>query len=584
MKSTATSTSSSTSTNCLITLVDTPINQKYTQFDNIVKTDIQIDFKAREKICYINCGLLGSVEVSLNDKKKRYDPNKDKIVYDSKVKHDNHVFLNCETNFPLDEKFRNPYSKSKYETFTPPVGKILKKQFKFRIPNSDYLPSSYKSIIKTEGEYTISYQVYVEIYKLKGLINKKPKLFDRFITEITYQSGSDHNTVFPKPILDYESTQIYKNKVKKFYFDKYLNELVPSSITRNHRKARFFMQFWNEDYRNENYHQITKSIPLKLNLQINSLFDVYLPIIEQFKTVLVADLNSVGINSNQTTDFVFNGQSTHLGVFKIVSLSIKFHYNISIKCKNRFLQDENTTDILDTNFNEIIFDIKDLKFYKSTKTYNKELTPEELIESSEVYLNQSIMDIMKDKTFLCTGKVTDWFDTTVNLKFIWTISDAMSQERTFEILTSATPDNSSQQNRINRNINNSMENDDIIDAEYINNNSKNNMTYLNRDSYSDDDRTISSSKNPFAQSNEKDKDNNSYNREPYNRKPYNREPYREPYKTNTNNDNRSNTTNNNNDNKDFKSFNESYDDSVETVAPPAYTDHDFDEISVKEKN
>lgn len=454
------------STDISISLVNPPPNEKYDSINNQVSTRVAINFKETEKIYQVECGLLGSCNVLMTIIRRRYDPFRKQYINETHTISDTHEFLNLESKFIINPKYENDEMAHGYRTFTIPAGDTILGDFIFQIPNNCYFPSTYSGL-NSCGSFEITYRLYVKIYKIGKLLVKKPKLLNSSILLFKYQSGKDSNISYSNNLLNYKSSQTFDHKVKKFYFDNEKHALIPTSIKENHRRTRFIRKLWNDDYKNENYNQITKSIPLKLDFSINSLFNIKSPVIDQLNLILSSDLNSIGIDSNQTTDFVFNGQSTHLGYFKIDSFSIILTYNTVVKCQNHYLRHESSIKILETHFKDLFMDIKDFDYDKENNLYTQSNLIERLISSSEIDLTQNLIELSKEKSILCSGQYSDWFENSVTMVCNWKITDGLKQKREYKFVTDSIPD-------IIIADANYMNNNNNIEVQYANNNDNNN--------------------------------------------------------------------------------------------------------------
>ncbi|KAG0672140.1 hypothetical protein C6P40_003575 [Pichia californica] len=467
----------SKSIDCTIKLRDPPNHNKYSPRDHSIKASISIKFlEQQDKICFIRCGLAASAYVEMQISRMNYDAFYGTGVRYEMVK-DDHYFFNSWKDFTLNENAQKNYDDNspqyheidtndafinddlinindnndnnnnnnninnsmKTYSFTP--GEKIKENFEFELPNGIYLPSSCKRFGDINGDLTVTYQLYVNVYKIGGLFNKKPKISNTFKIPIIYQSGKDPNFEKFDKILIYGIQEIFNDKVKKFYYDKETNALIPTSIKTNHVKTKFIRQLWNDDYKDKNYINITKSIPIKLKFSIDSSIDLYVPLSNQLSISLISDLKSVGINSNQSTDFVLNGQSTNLGVFKLESLTIEAHYKTYIKCRQYSLKINESEPILKIKFKNLVYDIKDFKYSKLDGIYKKDITISELIKASiDIDITKSLMEILGDTTLITTGNIADWFDNSLNFRFCWKVSDGGSQIKKFEFITSSTAD------------------------------------------------------------------------------------------------------------------------------------------------
>ncbi|KAG0676037.1 hypothetical protein C6P40_001327 [Pichia californica] len=429
---------------CTIDLDNPPLNDKYNCIDNNVYTTVNVKFTETETICMIKCGLLGVFESSTHVRRRRFDPVQNRTIVDTHRIFDRREFLNNFSMFSIDENFHDKSSKYSFDTFTIPQNQSFTKGFSFTIPNDKFLPSSCPKITNFGDEFSISYLIYIEIYTIGGLLPKKPKLSQTFTKPIYFQSSMDkilfQNSNSLQDVLNYPRIQIFDDKIKKFYYDEKSNALIPSSLTENHSKTRFIRSLWNDDYKKSNYKNITKSIPLEMNFSLNASFNIYAPLISQFNTILITDLKSIGIDSNQSKDFVYNGQSTHLGVFKIESFKISVSYKTVVKCQYRTLNFSNKKTIFETKFKDLEIDIRNFQYDKENENYKINFLPEQLINQTNGLLNKSIVNLTEYETILCTGSIEDWLKNLTSIECKWIITDGLSQERKYKFQTSATPD------------------------------------------------------------------------------------------------------------------------------------------------
>lgn len=435
---------------CSIELLNTPLNNKYSPINRIVYTRISVKFlEDVDNIAFIRCGLEGTTNMLFYTTDLTYGAlygptNRRMISQDSS-------FFNCYVDFPLDcscndannnvngqNDSTTPTESTKTYSFSQ--GEKLGGDYEFDFPNGVYLPSSYSNFGNINGEVSIFYKVFVHVYRVGGLITKKPKIYTSFTIPILYQSGQDPLANRIDQTLNYDQSMIFDNKVKKFYYDQETNALIPTSMNKNHKKTKFIRKLWNNDYKNENYNNMTKSLPLSVDFSVRSVFNLHEPFSSQFVLTLLTDLNSVGIESNQSTDFVFNGQSTNLGLFQIESLLVEAVYNSIVRCYEYVFKIHEESTLLKIKFKDLKFDVKDFQYDKFNQMYKMEIPIEELTKCSDTNLNKSLMDMLGEDTVLCNGNIADWLDGTTSLRFTWKISDGMSQKKKIEFKTSSTPD------------------------------------------------------------------------------------------------------------------------------------------------
>lgn len=468
-----------------INLSNLPNNGKYSPIDPIVKGDISINFIDEiKKVTTIKYGLrgdaniiyyvsdipYGNVQLSLINRQivsqgfvffdtfNELDLNcKEDTCSKCDNFDDNHDDVNNNNeNNNVDNNNNN--EEEGIKTFIFKNGDNLKANFEFEFPNTVYLPSSIKDFGNINCSINISYSLYVEIYKLGGFLSTKSKKISCDSIPIFYQSGVD--PLYYKNIsnLKYKETNLFENKIKKFYYDDNQNALIPTSLNKSHSKTKFIRKLWNNEYKDENYKNITKSIPLTIELSTKSFIDMSLPFSTQFTISLISDLKSIGFKSNKTTDFVLNNQSTNLGVFQIESLTVESTTRSKIKCQNYIMKSFETEIILKINFKNLKLDIKDFEYDKDFGCYKIEIPAELLQDCSDVNLNESLLNLLNDKTVIPSGIIPDWFENNQSVSFTWKISDGFSQKKKILFDTNATLDF-----LIDQNINGNFSNYDSVD-------------------------------------------------------------------------------------------------------------------------
>jgi hypothetical protein len=435
----------SKSTEFNIQLTDPPLYNKYSPVNPNVNGIVTIKFLEQlKKVSNIKCGLVGYADIMYYASDLQYGGFQTTGIRRTLITQRIEFFntyddlpLECEnynnSNFKNDERRNgNAYLFNEDEK--------LECQFNFEFPNIVFLPSSCKNFGNLDAAITINYEIYVDIYKYGKILTTKTKKYSSYKFPIFYQAGMDPIIAKHVTTLNYKKSEIFKDKVKKFYFDENTKALIPSSLNRSHSKTKFIRQLWNNNYKPEFYNTITKTLPITLDFSVRSSFDMNEPFSSQIALSLLSDLKEIGIQSNQTKDFVFNGQSTNLGFIQIESLTVETVNKINLQC-HQYLMCEYTKDIiLKINFKGLTFDIKDFEFSKLDDAYKNEVPIDTLCKCADVDINQSLMDILEDKTIMSAGFVPDWFENDVKLIFTWKLSDGISQKLKMEFSTSATPD------------------------------------------------------------------------------------------------------------------------------------------------
>ena len=427
-----------------INIADPPLNFKYSPIDPKVSGTISIKFMEDvSKISNIRCGLAGTADIvyystdiqvggfpagSINRQLITQSVNFFNIFID--------LPLGC--NDGCDDDYRQDGSMLPSYNFT--AGEKLESNFSFEFPDSLYLPGSCKNFGNIDGDISVTYEVYVDINKSSRLLSGKPRRHTLYKVPIGYQGRRD-------PTLDrnvttnrYVTVHTFKDKVKKFYFDKGTNALIPTSLEKPHSKTKFIRQLWNNDYKPENYANITKTIPMQLDLSVRSMFDLAEPFGSQFALTLVSDLKSVGIDTNQGKDFVLNDQSTKLGLFNIESLLIESQHDLVVRCYQYVMREQCRDTILKINFKDLFVDVKDFTYNKENMLFKYEISNEELTKAADLDMTKSLMDLMDHRSIMCSGSIPTWFTHSVRLDFTWKLSDGSSQKKKYQFFTNVTPD------------------------------------------------------------------------------------------------------------------------------------------------
>ncbi|TID28121.1 hypothetical protein CANINC_002658, partial [Pichia inconspicua] len=424
-----------------IKINDPPPYYKYSPANPVVESMIRIDFNEPiKKISYICCGIQGKAQLTYYATDLSFVGLQTTMV-NRRLIQQNIDFFNLSTGISLEcNELNPPIRENGNPTYNFDAGEHLESGFKFRFPLDRFLPSSTKSYGNIDAEVRITYEIYVDVYKVSKFLNKT-KSCQYNSRGILFQSGADPR--IPKNIqtLKYVKKELFKNKLKKFYFDKDKSALIPNSMSKSHSKTKFIRKLWDDNYKTENYSMNTKTIPLSVNFEVESPLDLEKPFSSQLSLHLSSDLKSVEINSNQTTDFVFNGQSTGLGVIRIDSLKIESRNFITLQ-HYQFLMKENTIEpVLKIQFKDLLFDIKDFNYNKMTDLFEKEIDIGTLVEAADHDLNKSLVELLGESTIMCAGNMEGWLQNVVQLTFIWKISDGNgSNSKRIEFQTTSTPD------------------------------------------------------------------------------------------------------------------------------------------------
>lgn len=427
-----------------IELIDPPPLLKYSPKNPTVKGIVKIDFNEEvKKISHICCGLQGKAQMTYYASDLSFVGLQTTVV-NRRLIQQNVDFFNLNTLIPLDCEGCNmkhtPQIENGLTVFTFNAGDHIEYKFNFKFLLDFHLPSSTKSYGSMDGDVKVSYEVYADIHKLSKFLSK-PRSYMHTVQPVIFQSGLDPR--IPKTIqtLSYKKTVMFKNKLKRFYFDKDKNALIPSSMSKSHSKTKFIRKLWDNNYKNENYSLNTKTIPLTVNFQVESSFDLDQPFSSQISLKFLSDLSSMDITSNQTTDFVLNGQSTGLGLINIESLRVETRNFITLQ-HQQFMMRENTVDpIVKFHFKDLILDIKDFDYNKQNNVFEKEVDIELLAEAADQEINKSLMELLGENTIMCAGHMEGWLQSQVELNFIWKITDGTgSHSKRVSFQTTSTPD------------------------------------------------------------------------------------------------------------------------------------------------
>lgn len=423
-----------------ISLINPPLYNKYSPATPTIEGRFTVRFLDQlKKVSTIRFGVVGIADVVYHHTDDRRINGKRQVK--RRTIRQTHEFFNRYYDVPLPPQNRD-IEQSSGISYTFNGGEEVKYELSLDIDKDSYFPSSCNEFGNHTANVSIRYEVYAEVYKYGSVLTFRIKKYSSCHVPILYQSGVNPFERKPANIesLNYHISELFKNKVKKFYFDEHLNALVPSSITKPHSKTRFIRQIWNDNYKSETYHTITKSIPLIVDMMVASAFDLNEPFHTQFALVLFADLASVGIESNQTTDFVFNGQSTNLGLIKIESLKIETINRLHLKCRRHHINEDIKTRLLQINFKNMLFDIKDFSFSMRDNAYRCEMPAESLVRNADVDVNQTFNQIIGNSSIMTSGYIPDWYSNRATFIFTWELSDNGSQRVKYKFETIASPD------------------------------------------------------------------------------------------------------------------------------------------------
>ena len=428
-----------------IDLLDAPIGNKFSPVDPIVRASISVDFEEEfSKICYFKSGVYGVADIVLHTTELDgyRGPEFHNQPHKRRTFTERDIFFRAYKDLAADsDKIdANNSTECGMQTFTYRAGDQYKAQIEIEIPNNVYLPSSCHRFGDTSAHVSVKYVVYIEIYRFGGMFNKRPKLYETFSVPIIYQSGKDPHYSKINQSLDYIMNEVYANKVKKFYFDEKTQALIPSSLHNNHTRTKFIRKLWNDDYRTENYSKMTKSIPLDSEFVVNSTLNLAEPFRNQFCLTLSSNLGAYNIESNQSTDFVYNGQSTHLGAFKIEYLLIEALYESTIECQRRRRRVNEKFMICRIDFTDLNVDIKDFEYNKQTGAYSYVVPMDDLTSAGDLDMNQRLVDMLEGRAIICAGIMSNWLSTSVQISYTWKISDGMAQDKHIQFMTTSTPD------------------------------------------------------------------------------------------------------------------------------------------------
>ncbi|TID28475.1 hypothetical protein CANINC_002470 [Pichia inconspicua] len=410
--------------------LDKESNFKYTPQTPIQgRIKIEVNKKLKD-VSAIVCGLHGQASIVDTLSNKALTDQVKRIVKEGS-------FVNIVKNIPFD-KNHTLDKNTKIET-----------DFIFEIIPQCYFPSSNYCTFDKNYAIKVWYEVYVEIYRFDKH-GKPQKLYIDYSKIVEVQGNQDPRVVKDVEFTPYTQSNTFIDKLKKFYYDSTLSALIPTSMSSNHSKTKFVRKLWNDNYKPEKYTLYTKTIPLTVIFSAPTSFDMSKPVYTQLKLDFQCDLLSVGIESNQTTDFVFNNQSTGLGIFQIESLKIHQEIKRVVTQGELSATHDDSKLLLHVHFENLIFDVKDFQYNKELETYIYSLNSEQLKTEG---ITQPLVEILNG-TIVTTGEIriidqTDVssftevpinYTTLSNLEFRWKISDGGSQCQKYNFETKCTPD------------------------------------------------------------------------------------------------------------------------------------------------
>lgn len=330
---------------------------------------------------------------------------------------------------------------------------IFETDFVFEIPENCHFPSSHHCIFDKTQAIKVWYELYVEIYKI-GKPGQPQELYTDCFKFVQIQGTQDPRIGKDLNFTPYTVSNVFTDKLKRFYYNSELNALIPNSMSSNHSKTKFVRKLWNDSYKPAKYSIYTKTIPLSVTFAAPTTFDISKPLYTQLQLCLACDLQSVGIESNTTKDFVFNNQTTGLGLFRIESLKITQNVQRTVKQGELSSTHNESKGIIKLHFENLVCDVKDFNYDKESNTFLYLFDSTLFTTTKDVDLTQPLTRILDEKIVVTNGEiyVVDQNDvnshtevpisysTSTTLQFKWKISDAGSQSREYTFQTNCTPD------------------------------------------------------------------------------------------------------------------------------------------------
>lgn len=284
-------------------------------------------------------------------------------------------------------------------------------QLEFPSPDEWFLPSTADFGFNTSRIYhytvQIRYFVYVKVDRVSSFLKKVKS--DDFYQTIEYQSGAQ----FPTQLLflSYKEIKRFKSKMPKPELSNNKNGCGYNSedISSTSRKPKFLRRYLN---RKEG-----KDIPFVLKFNVQSMLSLYDPLPEQFDLRFEFDFS----NSNFPDDFGTEKSSSGLGLFEIESLKIKVKYTVGLSVESDLTKfDQQPQTVLDLQFKDLIFDMKNSLYDKSTQKGTLKIPQEEFLKQLD--LNLPLKDLIK-QPIVTSCDVFDTVQNFTSLHFIWTVKD-----------------------------------------------------------------------------------------------------------------------------------------------------------------
>ncbi|ODV84360.1 hypothetical protein CANARDRAFT_24130 [[Candida] arabinofermentans NRRL YB-2248] len=207
------------------------------------------------------------------------------------------------------------------------AGEHLKYPIEFRFPSdSVFLPSSvsgYGSSLDNCGYLTVKYMMNVHISRDKKIFSKA---IDHEIV-LPYQCGNNVIPAEPQKVI-LAASHVYKSNLKQYIYDPTDDRMIPNPLNESHRHTRGIRKLWNKNYKEENYKELTKDVPITLSLETFNYFDL------NFKINQLGSLKFISKGfSDIEPDFRFLKQSTKLGCFKISSISFVLKSDVMVRSR-----------------------------------------------------------------------------------------------------------------------------------------------------------------------------------------------------------------------------------------------------------
>lgn len=405
---------------------DSNATGKYSCSNSLVSGKIKLSFKKGIKLYSIEYGLKGIAECSSNV--TRYSRRRQFITETSDI------FVISKDL--LSESSSNVQLEESSGLWTVKQGESITADVHVEFPiDASFLPSSCSDF----GTYwidtaliTVKYYLYVTVSKHRSV--RKSASTEKFSFPLIFQGGNSEPLAIDRRYF-YTQQKIF-DKVKQLAFDESLKALVPTGLKNSHGKTRFIRQLWDSNYQLKNYNSVAKSIPVKVKMEMKSSIHLNEPFFKQILTVISFDLSNFE-NGPHSNDFLFNGQSTKLGLFSILSLKVFLRSKVRIVVRGNIneIVIEEPIHIFDYKKSPIEFDLKDLK-YDTSKKVCKFNVP---IASLETCLNGdlSLHDIIGKNTVMCNSS-SNYFICSSFCDFEWEFGNGTKRESIL-VHTNATP-------------------------------------------------------------------------------------------------------------------------------------------------